>query len=79
MAQNYNSNTKRPKPKKNQLTILKIYAFYQKTQQRASDPVESAAGITYLSMRIHQKTCHIFPKKVPTILLSGSRKGEVEA
>ena len=63
---------KRPKPKENQLVILKIYAFWQKIQQRASGPGESFAGVTYLSMRTHPKSCHIFPLKVETTLLSGS-------
>ena len=63
---------KRPKPKENQLVILKIYAFCQKIQQRASGPGESVAGVTYLSMRIHPKSCHIFPLKAETTLLSGS-------
>ena len=34
---------------------------------------ESAAGVTYLSMRIHPKSCHIFPLKVSATLLNGSR------
>ena len=34
----------------------------------------SAAGVTYLSMRIHPQNCHIFPLKV-AILVSASRKG----
>ena len=34
------------------LEILKIYAFCQKNQQRASGSGESTAGVTYLSMRI---------------------------
>ena len=42
MRQRYN-NTKRPKPKENQLGILKIYPLCQKIQQRASGPGESAA------------------------------------
>ena len=53
MRQRYNNNTKGPKPKENQLGILKIYPFCQKIQQRASGPGESAAGVTYLSMRMH--------------------------
>ena len=63
---------KRSKPKENQLGILKIYAFWQKIQQRASGPGESTAVVTYLSMRIHPKSCRIFPLKVETALLSGS-------
>ena len=40
---------------------------------------ESAAGVTYLSMRIHLKNCCIFPLKVSATLLNGSRKGAVGA
>ena len=39
----------------------------------------SAAGVIYLSMRIHMKRCHIFPLKVYATLLNGSRKGAVGA
>ena len=38
--------TRRPKPKENHVGILKIYAFCRKIQQRASDPGESAAGLS---------------------------------
>ena len=31
--------------------------------------------VSHLSMRMHPKNCHIFPLKVATTLLSGSRKG----
>ena len=40
---------------------------------------ESAAGVTYLSMRIHLKSCGIFPLKLSATLLIGSRKGAVGA
>ena len=40
---------------------------------------EIAAGVTYLTMRIHQKSCCISPLKVSAALLNGSRKGAVEA
>ena len=56
MSQRYNDNKKRPKPKENQLGILKVYIFCWKIQQRASSPYEKVAGVTYLSMRIHQKS-----------------------
>ena len=49
MSQRYNDNTERPKLEENQLGILKVYAFCQKVQERASGPRESAAGVTYLS------------------------------
>ena len=40
MSQIYNDNIKRPKLQDILLRILKIYAFYWKIQQRASDPGE---------------------------------------
>ena len=40
---------------------------------------ESAAGVTYLSMRIHPKRCRIFLLKVSATLLNGSRKDAVGA
>ena len=54
MSQRYNDNKKRPKPKENQLGILKVYTFCWKIQQRASIPSENVAGVTYLSMRIQK-------------------------
>ena len=53
--------TEQPKPKENQLGILKISAFCQNIQQRASGPRESAAWVMYLTMRIHPKSRCIFP------------------
>ena len=51
--------------------------------QRCSDNTkssgESAAGVTYLSMRIHSRSCLILPLKVVATLLSGSRKGAIRA
>ena len=35
---------------------------------------EGAAGVTYLSMRMHPKNYCMFSLKVATTLLSGSRK-----
>ena len=46
MNQRYNDYVKRPKPQDTQLGILKIYAFYQKIQQRTSGPGENTAGVT---------------------------------
>ena len=40
-----NENIKKPKPQDILLGILKIYAFCQKIQQRASGPGESTAGV----------------------------------
>ena len=74
MRQRYNNNTKRTKPKENQLGILKCTHFARKISRRPQVQ-ESTAGITYLSMRMHPKNCRIFPLKVATTLLSGSRKG----
>ena len=69
MSQRYNGNTKKPKPKqKNQLGILKMQAFCWIIQQRASGPGESTAGATYLSMRIHPKSC----LKQPYLKVQGS-------
>ena len=73
MRKRYTDNTKKPKPKENQLGILKIYAFCQKIQQKTSGSGERCW--CYISMRMHQKNCRIFPLKVFTTLLSGSRKG----
>ena len=39
----------------------------------------SAAGVRYLSIRIHPKSCHIFLLKVSATLLNGSRKDAVGA
>ena len=40
---------------------------------------ESAAGVSYLSIRINPKSCCIFPLKVSATLLNGSKKGTVGA
>ena len=42
MSQIYNDNIKWPKPQDILLRILKIYAFYQKIQQRTLGPTESS-------------------------------------
>ena len=47
-------------------------------QQRASGPGENAAGATYLSLRIHPKSCHISPLKVAAALLSVLGKAQLE-
>ena len=57
----------------------KIYAISWKIQQSALGPGESAVGVTYLSMRIHPESCHIFPLKVVATSVSGSREGTFEA
>ena len=53
--------------------------FCWKIQRRASGPGKSTAGDMYVSMRIHPKSCCIFPLKVATALLIGSRKDTVRA
>ena len=65
--------------KKNQLGILKIYAFCQKNQQRASGLGESPAVVTNQSMRIHPKSCRMFTLKVAVTLRSRSWKAAVGA
>ena len=69
MSQRYDINTKRTNPKENQPGIQKFYAFCQKIQPRASGSGESAAGVTYLSVRTHAKSCRIFPLKVAATFL----------
>ena len=69
ISQSYNNNTKMPNLQDSQLGILKIYAFCQKIQQ-VLGPGKNTAGVTYLFMRIHLKSCHIFPLKVAAILLN---------
>ena len=78
MSQRYNDKTKRPKSQDAQLGILKIYTFCQKIQQRALVLGDSGAGVTYLPMRIHLKSCHI-SLRVAATLHNGSRKVAVGA
>ena len=73
MRKRYTDNTKRPKPKENQRGIIKIYAFCQKIQQMTSGPGERCW--CYVSIYENApKNCRIFPLKVATTLLSGSRR-----
>ena len=58
--------------------MLKIYAFCWKIQQRSSGQGESAAGVRYLYMTIHPKSCQIFPLKVAATLLSVQRRAQLE-
>ena len=69
---NAKAERKSPLDLKNLCILLEI-------QQRALGPGESTAGVTYLSVRIYMKSCHIFPKNVAATLLSGSRNGAVGA
>ena len=79
MSQRNNDNRKRQKPKENQLGIFKKFThFAGKFSKRPGFQERGrAAGVTYLSMRVHPKSCHIFPPRVATALLSGSRKGTI--
>ena len=58
--------------------ISGIYAFCWKFSRRPWAQ-ESAAGTTYMPLRIRPKSCYIFPLKVAATLLSGSGKGAVGA
>ena len=78
MSQRYNGITKRSKPNENQLGVLKVYAFCQIIQQRASRPGGGATGVMYLSMTMCPKSCRI-SLKVPATLLGGSKKDAVGA
>ena len=57
MSQQYNHNSKRPKPQDTQLGILKLYIF---PENSALGPWESAVGVTCPSMRLHLKSCRNF-------------------
>ena len=63
--------------KENQLGILKIYAFCQKIQRKTSSPGECCWCYISIYENAPQNCC-IFPLKVATTLLSGSRKGTTE-
>ena len=60
MRQRYNNNTKKPKPKENELAILKCMHFARKISRRPQVQ-ESTAGVTYLSMRMHPKIAAFSP------------------
>ena len=81
MSQIYNDNTKRPKPKENQLRILefstKEFMHFAGNSPEGLGSRKSIAGTMYLSLRIRPKSCYIFPLKVATTLLSDSGKGAV--
>ena len=83
MSQIYNDNTKRPKPKENQLGVL---AF--SSREFLHSDANSAESLTsriehcwgYVSIFENTpKSCRISPLKVTTTLLSGSAKGAVGA
>ena len=63
MSQRHNDNTKIPKPKENQLGVLKIYAFYRKIQQSVSGLGESDAiyeNTPEKLMHLPHKSCRNF-------------------
>ena len=79
MNHTYNDNTKRPKPKENQLGILEI-----SSREFTHSVGNSTEGLG--CRREHccgfantLKSCRISPLKVATTLLSGSGKGAVGA
>ena len=86
MSQRY--NTKRPRPQDTELRILQKFRHF--AEKFSSEPQSMREGlhiwgyksflvaVTYLSMKIHPKTCCISPLKVTVSLLNGSRKGAVE-
>ena len=77
MSQRYNDNIKRQKPKENQLGILNLHISPENSEEGLGSRRECCWH--YVSMRIHPKSCRIFPLKVAATLLSGSRKGATGA
>ena len=83
MRQRYNGNTKRPKPKENQLGILGISSrefthYVGNSAEGLGSRRERCWG--YVSIFENTfKSCRISPLKVATTLLSGSGKSAVGA
>ena len=83
MSQIYNDNTKRPKPKENQLGILGISSrefthYVGNSAEGLGSRRECCWG--YISIFENTpKSCRISPLKLTAILLSGSGKGTVGA
>ena len=82
MSPIHNGNTKRPKPKQNQLGIFGIST--REFKHFAENPAEGfesrrAYCWGHIPTRIHPKSFHIFFLKVAATLLSGSRKSTVGA
>ena len=59
MRQRYKDNTKRPKPKENQLEILKIYASCQKIQQKTLGPGECCWCFVSIYEKAPKKLSHL--------------------
>ena len=78
MGQAYNDSTKRPKPKENQLGILRI-----STREFMHFARNSAYGLGSRRKRywgyVNSKSSQIFFLNVVATLLTGSRKGTVGA
>ena len=73
MSQIYNDNTKRPKPKENQLGILGISSrefthFAGISAEGLGFRRECCWDYVSLSLRICPKSCYIFPLKVAFML-----------
>ena len=66
----------RQKAKENWPGMLKIYTFCWKIHQRVSGSGECYWG--YVSMRIHSKSCCIFPKKFPQLYLVVQGRAQLE-
>ena len=83
MNHTYNDNTKRPKPKENQLGILGISSReFTHSVGNSAEGLRSRRGHCWSYVSIFEntpKSCRISPLKVATNLLSGSGKGAVGA
>ena len=71
VSQRYNDNILLVKAKIKLARDLKNLCILPEIQKRVSGPGRSAARATYLSMRMHPKSCSLFPLKVATTLLCG--------
>ena len=71
VSQRYNDNILLVKAKIKLARDLKNFCILPEIQKRLSGPGRSTARATYLSIRIHPKSCSLFPQKVATTLLCG--------
>ena len=60
MSQRYIDNAERSKQKENQQGILKNLRIMLENSAEGFGPGESAAGVTYLSMRTHSKLQQLY-------------------
>ena len=83
MSQIHNGNTKRPKPKENQLGILGISSLeLLHSVRNSAEGLRSRREYRWVFVSIFENTlkgCCISPLKVAATLLSGSGKGVVGA